>query len=180
MNFIKIGDKVISLSKISEKVEKILEYRALGLSQQEVAKKMSLDRAFISKLEKMGEIRRGESIAVIGFPIKNKEELTSVLAKYGVNFIMLLSEKERLDYVTDISGVELFNKLMDVIAEIKNYDLIIFLGSNKRVKLVESLFDTEVIAIEIGTSPLKEDVYVPPEKIIKVLDYIKKNKGAVK
>jgi len=176
MNLVKVGEKVISLSKISEKVEKILEYRALGLSQQEVAKKMGLDRAFISKLEKMGEVRRGESIAVIGFPIKNKEELTSVLTKYGVNFILLLSEKERLDFVTDISGVELFNKLMDIIAEIKNYDVIIFLGSNKRVKLVESLFDTEVIAIEIGCSPLKEDVYVPPERIIRILDVIKTNR----
>ena len=48
MEFIRIGDKLINLRKINETVRRILQLRSEGLSQQEVASKLSLDRGFIS------------------------------------------------------------------------------------------------------------------------------------
>ena len=73
MDFIRIGDKVISKEKLWSKIEKILDLRVKGLSQHEAARRMSLDRTFISRLEDW-ERRKGHSIAVVGFPIKNKKE----------------------------------------------------------------------------------------------------------
>ena len=47
MEFVRIGDKVISRQKIDEAVDAILARRAKGQSQADVAQEMGLDRTFI-------------------------------------------------------------------------------------------------------------------------------------
>jgi transcriptional regulator len=173
MEFYRIQDKIVSWSKISSTLKKALVLRTRGFSQQEVADRLMIDRSFISRLEKIGELRKGQSIACVGFPIKNKDEIEAILEKEGVDFIFLMTEKERLDYVNNRSGKDLLNELMDLIAKAREFDVVILIGSDTRLKLIESILDAQVIPIEIGTSPIVEDKLVDPEHLKKILRSVK-------
>ena len=173
MNFIRIQDKIISWQKIEKVLQRALQMRERGFSQQEVADRLSLDRTFISRLESVGEIRKGQSIACVGFPILNKDEIQEILENEGVDYILLMTEKERLDFVNLCSGKELLNELMNLTAQFRKYEVVICIGSDERIKLMEGVLNSEVISIEIGTSPITEDKWVDPQEIKKILRSIK-------
>jgi len=173
MEFYRIQDKIVSWNKISSTLKKALVLRTRGFSQQEVADRLAIDRSFISRLEKIGELRKGQSIACVGFPIKNKDEIERLLEREGVDFIFLMTEKERLDYVNKRSGKDVLNELMDLIAKAREFDVVILIGSDTRLKLIESILDAQVIPIEIGTSPIVEDKWVDPELLKKILRTVK-------
>jgi len=59
MNIIRIQDKVLNPERIHRAVDQILQLRQEGLSQQEVAARLNIDRTLISRLESLGEIRKG-------------------------------------------------------------------------------------------------------------------------
>ena len=170
MELIRVGDKVIDKNKITDVIGRILFYRAQGLTQQEVAKEMGLERSFISRLEGIGEVRKGGSIAVIGFPIKNREEIRAVLNRRGIDFSILLSEEERWRFVKEKTGLELFNQIMALLQKVRSYDKVVILGSRQRVKMLAALLDKEVITLELGESPLSEDIYVEVDRLEKLLD----------
>ncbi|GFR35632.1 helix-turn-helix domain-containing protein [Thermobrachium celere] len=71
MDFVKIGDKIISKSRINKKIDEIIELRSKGYSQQEVAKELDIDRTFISRLESLGEVRKGGRYS--GYWVSNKK-----------------------------------------------------------------------------------------------------------
>jgi len=173
MNFIRIQDKIINWQKIEKILQRALQMRERGFSQQEVADRLSLDRTFISRLESVGEIRKGQSIACVGFPILNKDEIQIILENEGVDHILLMTEKERLDFVNLCSGKELLNELMNLTAQFRKYEVVICIGSDERIKLIEGILNSEVISIEIGTSPITEDKWVDPQEIKKILRSIK-------
>ncbi|HHT62998.1 MAG: transcriptional regulator [Bacillota bacterium] len=173
MDFIRIGDKVISKEKLWSKIEKILDLRVKGLSQQEAARRMSLDRTFISRLEGLGEVRKGHSIAVVGFPIKNKKELEFMLKKEGVEFSLIMSEAQRWAFVRENSGLDLFNKVMELTTKLQSFDCLIVLASNKRIKLFQGIFNNEVVGLEIGQSPIEEDKTVDIEEVQKLIRTLK-------
>ncbi len=173
MDFIRVQDKIISWQKIENTLQKVLQMRAKGFSQQEVADRMSVDRTFISRLEGIGELRKGQTIACIGFPLSNKEEINQILEKEGVDFILLMTEQERLDYVNLRTGKELLNVIMDLIAEARRHEVVICIGSDERLKLMTGVLDGQVICMEIGTSPITEDKWLDPNEIRKVLRSIR-------
>lgn len=168
MDYIRIGDKVVSKRKISSVIDKVLSLREKGLSQQEVANIMGLDRPFLSRLEGIGEIRKGRKIGILGFPIKNKLELEEFLKDVGADFILLMTDEERWRFVKEKQGIELFNDVMDIIGKLRTCDVIIIIGSNYRIKLCEAIVDKEVIGIEIGKSPIEGDKIVDLEEIKKI------------
>lgn len=173
MNFMRIQDKMISREKIMGEINRILEMRAQGFSQQEVAERVGIDRTFVSRLETLGEIRKGQTIAVIGFPVQNKEEIEELLVREGVDYIRILTEKERTDYANSKTGAELLNEIMDIIATIRKFDVVIMLASDYRLHMARGLLDNEVISIKIGESPLKEDKPVDPRELQQVLRAVK-------
>lgn len=173
MDFYRIQDKMVSREKLMAAVTRILELRAKGLSQQETADRLKVDRTFISRLETLGELRKGQSIAVIGFPILNKVEIQELAEDEGVDFILLFTEEERNNWVSSKTGSELLNELMDLIARVKNFDTVILLASDYRLRLMKGLLDSEVLTIEIGESPLKEDKWVDPQEFLRVLRAVK-------
>jgi transcriptional regulator with XRE-family HTH domain len=173
MEFYRIQDKIVSWNKISAALKKALALRARGFSQQETADRLNMDRTFISRLEKIGELRKGQSIACVGFPVKNKNEIEQLLEKEGVDFIFLMTEQERLDYVNNRSGKDVLNELMDLIARAREFDIVIIIGSDSRLKLIEGVLDAQVIPIEIGISPITEDKWVDPEVLKKILRSVK-------
>jgi hypothetical protein len=73
-----------------------------------------------------------------------------------------------------MSGAELFNYLLSLISELKEYDSVIFLGSDMRVRVLESILGRDkVVGVEIGVSPIREDKVVSPESIREVIRGVK-------
>lgn len=174
MDFVRIGDKVISKEKLWSQIDKILNLRVKGLSQQEVARRMSVDRTFISRLEGLGEIRKGYRIAVVGFPIKNKEELELMLKEEGIEFSLIMSEVERWAFLGERSGLDLFNKVMELTTMLRGFDCLIVIASNKRIKLFQGIFNNEVVGMEIGQSPIEEDKMVEIDQVRKLIHTLKR------
>lgn len=173
MDIIRIGDKVISLIRINNKIKEILKLRMQGMSQQEVADSLGVERTFISRLEGLGEIRKGKSIAAIGFPIKNKAEVEAILKTNGIEYSILMSEEERTRFVNDCSGAQLSNKIMELINKFRSFDCVIVMGSDYRLRMARELLDSRVIEIDIGKSPIKEDVIVNPDVLSDILKTLK-------
>ena len=173
MELVRIGEKVVSKQKIDNFITEILKLRQDGYSQNEVAQRLGIDRTLVSRLESLGEIRKGRRIAVIGFPIANKEELKEALVSSGVEFVFLLSEGERWQFVKEKSGLDLFNSVMDIVAVLQSYDHVIIIGSNKRIKIVKAVMVKDIIGFEIGESPIQENKYVDVSKIRNLIENIK-------
>ena len=83
-----------------------------------------------------------------------------------------MNEAERNSFVDSKPGSEIVNEMMELIQEYRMYDTVIVLASDMRSKWIESLLNQQVILVDIGTSPLTEDVYVEPERIIEILDHL--------
>ncbi|RJQ30231.1 MAG: helix-turn-helix domain-containing protein [Peptococcaceae bacterium] len=173
MNFIRIGEKVLSPERIHRAVEQILQLRQEGLSQQEVAERLKVDRTLISRLESLGEIHKGPRLALVGFPVANGEELTAVAQTEGVEFILLMSDKERWRFVEEKSGADLINEIMALVSQAKSYDAVIFIGSDMRIRLMEAILGPQVISWEIGISPIKEDRWVNPDQLRQLIRQLK-------
>ena len=113
-------------------------------------------------------------MALIGFPIENKRELEEAARAEGVDFVLLFTEEERWRFAEGMSGAELINEIMRIGAELRSYDAVILLGSDMRIGLMESLIGKEnVIAIEIGRSPIRRDVRVEVDRIVELLRALK-------
>ncbi|HWI52881.1 MAG TPA: helix-turn-helix transcriptional regulator [Symbiobacteriaceae bacterium] len=175
MQLIRIGDKVINRDRIFQVVGRMLELRASGLSQQEVAEQLDIDRTLVSRLETIGEVRKGKKIALVGFPVKNKEEISALAEAEGLDFILVMSEVERLDFARNTNGADMLNMVMSMIARARECDAVIFLGSDQRLKMVEALVGPHVIGIEIGCSPMHEDKYVDPDAIRNLIRSLKQS-----
>lgn len=169
---LRIGDKIINRQKIYHAVDEMLELRSKGFSQQEIANRIGLDRTVISRLETLGEVRKGGRVALIGFPVQNCAELTEMARQEGVDFCLLLSEKERWEFVESKTGIELFNKIMEIISVLRAFDIVIIIGSNMRIKLIATMLDKDVIGVQIGESPIAEDKYVNPEDIRRIIQQL--------
>jgi transcriptional regulator with XRE-family HTH domain len=173
MDYIRIGDKFISISKINRNVDEILELRCRGYSQQEVSRVLNIDRTFISRLESLGEVRKGGDIAVIGFPVANKDELYTELKQAGVDYILLMTEDERNNYAKNQAGRDLFNGILEIISEVRKYQHCIIIGSNMRVKIISSLLNNDIYLVDIGESPLQKSVHVDVDKVLEIVRNIK-------
>ncbi|NMB46512.1 MAG: transcriptional regulator [Firmicutes bacterium] len=170
MDLLRIGDKLVSIGRIQRTVDKILQLRSRGQSQQEVSEQVGVDRTFISRLEGLGEVRRGGRLALIGFPIENKAEIESIARQEGVDYLLVMTDDERWGFAQDRSGVELVNELMVIFSRLRDFDNVIFLGSDMRIRLVEAMLDSgAVLGIELGKSPIQEDKYVDPKKLQAVI-----------
>jgi transcriptional regulator with XRE-family HTH domain len=169
VDFVRIGDKLISRDKLNRAIDRILDLRTQGQSQQDVAHEMGVDRSFISRLEGLGEIRKGGRIALIGFPVANKDELQQLGTEEGCDFIFLMTNNERWKWVDTASGVTLLNEVMMLIASVKDFETIIFIGSDMRIRLMEAVLGRDVIPISVGGSPVTEDKFIDLERLRSII-----------
>jgi len=174
VNFLRVGDKVLDPERIHRTVDLILKLRQEGLSQQEVAERLGVDRTLVSRLEGLGEVRKGPRLAVVGFPVANGAELAEAARTEGVDFVLLMSEEERWRYVKEKSGAELINEFMALVFQLESYDAVIFLGSDMRIKMVEAILGSRLVGWEIGASPIKEDRWVNPEQLRRLIRQLRK------
>lgn len=161
MELVRVGDKLISVEKIHNMVEEILRVRAGGLSQAEVAQHFGVDRTFVSRLETVGEVRKGRSIAVIGMPVANTSDVMALTGRLGVDFTWVMTDLERRHYAESRNGIELVNEVMALAGRLRFYDTVILMASNARVRLMEALMDqSTVVPMILGQTPLTRDVQV--------------------
>ena len=173
MELIRLGDKIISRRKIDQAINKILNLRMKGLTQKEVAQRLGVDRTLVCRLENLGELRKGRSLAVVGFPVLNKKEVEEALEREGVDLVFIMSEKERWQFIKQKSGVDLFDSIMEQIAKVHSYDQVIVIGSNQRIKVFKAVLHKEVVGFEIGESPIQEDKIVEIDDLIKLVRAVK-------
>lgn len=175
MDFVRIGEKIVSREKIDEAIDDILIRRAKGQSQAEVAGGMGLDRTFISRLETLGELRKGGSMALVGFPLANCEEVKKVAHEEGVEFILVMNDEERWGFVKSKSGIDLLNDLMGLIGLFRKHQKVILIGSDKRLEIMKGLLDknTDVVTMTIGRSPMSGDVTVDIDTLRKTIRSLK-------
>lgn len=171
-DLVRIGEKIISMPKIEQNIRKILQLRATGLSQQEVANMLHLDRTFISRLESSGEIRKGKKIAVFGFPIKNNKEIIGISKESGIDFVYLLNQEERWNLVKDKSALDFFNEVMELIAKLQAYEIMILISSRRWLKIAEAFFSNEIIFLELAPSPIEKDCRLDPARFRKIISKV--------
>lgn len=151
-----------------------MELRSAGASQSEAAAAVGTDRSFVSRVESLGEIRQGERVALVGFPVKNKEALARLAAEEGIDAWMLFTDEERRLRADSVSGAVLFNEVWESICRLREYDKVIFIGSDLRIRQAESILGPErVIGIELGPSPILEDREVDLELVGMVMRRLK-------
>ena len=161
----RVGEKLISSEKLYRIIGQILEQRSRGLSQQDVAGRFGVDRSFVSRLEGLGSVRKGSSLAVFGFPVKNKDEIQALLTELGVDFSLIMTEAERWRFVQEKSGIELLNEIMGLVSRVRVYDVVIVIGSHQRIRWCAALLDKEVVGVEIGETPITEDRSVDLDRL---------------
>ncbi|MHB8926701.1 MAG: transcriptional regulator [Bacillota bacterium] len=176
LDFIRIGDKLIDRAKIDRAIDQILTLRSGGLSQQEVADKIGVDRTLVSRLEGVGEVRKGESIAVIGFPVENKDEAVGVAAEEAVDFAYVLTDQERWDLLNR-SGAELFNELMRLMARIREFRVVVILGLNQPARFFAALLDREVTVLHLKQVPGSNGRF-DPEELRRLIRSVKTSRPA--
>lgn len=169
MDLYRIGDKLLDRDNIIKMVDEIIDLRLKGLTQQEVAKQLGVDRTFISRMEGIGEVHRGGKIGVIGFPIANKQAMVDMLKEEGIEFHLIMTDEERIKFASEKSGLEFLNVVMGLVTEARSCDAVIVMGSNYRIKVCEALLAQEVVGVEIGVTPIREDIFVDPERIRKLI-----------
>lgn len=170
MDLLRIGSKLVSRTRIDRRVGEILEHRVQGKSQQETADLLGIDRTFVSRIEALGEVRKGGRVALVGFPIKNARALENAARNEGIDFVLLYTDAERRAFAASVSGADLINEIMSLSVKLRSYDAVLFLGSDMRLEMVESMIGRDVVVgMPLGPSPLTEDVEVDVAHVIDVL-----------
>lgn len=168
MRFFRIGDKVVSREKLVEQISDILRDREKGATQADAAKAHGVERTFVSWLETLGEIRRGRRIAIIAFPVANGEEVKALADLHGVEFTLIMSQAQR-ETMSAGRGDAVFNQVLETLATLKDFDVLVLLASDWRIGTIEKILGREVIAINLGPSPLHHDVTVDLGELADIL-----------
>ena len=168
MRFYRVGGKVISRDKLLDAVEAILEDREAGATQEEAARDAGVTRSVVSFLESLGEVRRGPRVALVGFPVANRDEVTAVAERHAVDFVLVISQSDR-ESIEAGSPASVFNRLLETLAALRDFDTVILLASDWRIETVEKILGSEVVGIPLGASPLREDQTVDVEELDRLL-----------
>jgi predicted XRE-type DNA-binding protein len=159
----RIGDKLVSRERIISAVDEVLALRQAGLSQQEVASRLGIDRSFVSRLETLGEIRKGGSIAVIGLPVANKDEIVKVADEKGIDFTFILSKEERWSFLQGRSGFELFTEAADLLEKLAGHEVIVILGHNRPAQILATLLEKRSAIFHLAQIEGREARFSPVE-----------------
>jgi len=164
----RIGDKVVSEDKLHDAIRAILEEREAGATQEDTARAHSVQRSFVSFLETLGEVRRGDKVALVGFPIANAEEVKNLAQTHSLDFVLVLSQDER-ELIESGDATRVFNQLLETVAALRDYDTLVLIASDWRIRTMERILGTEVIGIPLGASPLRADVSVDLQELDRIL-----------
>jgi hypothetical protein len=169
VRFFRIGDKIVSREKLVEQITDILRDREGGATQAEAARSHGVERSFVSWLETLGEVRRGRRVGLIAFPVANRDEVEALAVEHGVEFTLIMSQAER-EAISSGRGDAIFNQVLETLATLKDFDVVVLLASDWRIDTIEKILGREVVAVNLGHSPLKQDVTVDLVELDGILD----------
>lgn len=176
MRVYRIGDKVISRDKLTDALDAIMEDREAGATQEEAARRAGVQRSFISFAETLGEIRRGPRVALVAFPVANGDEVRKLAERYALDFVLVVSQSQR-ESIESGDATNVFNQLLETLAVLREFDTLVLIASDERVKTIERILGTEVVGIELGSSPLRQDKLVDLEELDNVLTAVLSSPG---
>lgn len=171
MELIRIGDKVIGREKLIDAVDAILSDRAAGATQEEAARHAGVQRSFVSFLETLGEIRRGPRVALVGFPVANCDEVRALAEKHAVDFVLVMSQADR-ESIEAGSPANVFNQLLETLSVLRDFDTLVLIASDWRIKTIERILGTEVLGVPLGHTPIRDDVPVDIAELDRMLGSI--------
>ncbi len=169
MDLYRIGEKVVSRDKLLDSLDSILADRAAGATQEEAARNAGVQRSFVSFLETLGEVRRGPRVALVGFPIANCGEVREAARAHAVDFVLVVSQAERENIESESPAASVFNQLLETLAALREFDTLILIASDWRIKTIERILGTEVVGIPLGHTPIREDKHVDVAELERVL-----------
>lgn len=162
---IHIGEKVIDRARIDRVIDELLRLRAEGLSQHDVASRLNVDRSFVSRVETLGEVRRGGKVALVGFPVANSEEIIEVAREEGCDFIMVMTDSERRQFLRNRRGMDLLNQIFSIVGELRSYDTVIVMGSDYWIELAQSMLGRELVPMSLGQTSIGENRHIDPAEL---------------
>jgi len=171
VEFYRIGEKVVSRQMLLDAVDAILADRESGATQEEAARNAGVQRSFVSFLETLGEVRRGPRVALVGFPIANCDEVRALADRHAVDFVLVVSQSER-ESIESGSPTQVFNQLLETLAAMRDFDTLILIASDWRIKTIEKILGTEVVGIPLGHTPIREDKNVDIAELDQVLSAV--------
>lgn len=84
-DFYRIGDKLVSMEKLNRSLAEMLTLRSTGLSQQEVADRCGVDRTFLSRLEKLGAVRKEKALLLSVFQYRTRKRSFPYWMSWGLS-----------------------------------------------------------------------------------------------
>lgn len=172
MELVRIGEKIINRERLYKLVDRILTLRSNGATQQDVADTLDLERPFISNLERLGEIRIGRKIALVGFSVSNKKEVKKIAKEHGIDFVHLYNGEIISNFIAKAEEIDergLLHKVLKTMSTLRNFDLLIFLGSAREATLLERALGTQVLNIPVNGEE-KDKHFADPQTVEDYLD----------
>jgi soluble P-type ATPase len=80
-----------------------------------------------------------------------------------------MSQAER-EAISSGRGDAIFNQVLETLATLKDFDVVVLLASDWRIDTIEKILGREVVAVNLGHSPLKQDVTVDLVELDGILD----------
>lgn len=164
----KIGGKKVSLDRLDYELSQILKVREEGATQEEAAQSFGVTRSFVSNIESLGAVPKSSQIAIIAFPVNNVSAIEECASTWGVERVFALSDSDLAD-ASKQSGAEVFNQVLEMIAELAGFDALVLAASDYRIRTFSKFLNIQVVGIELGKSPLKESVELDIGKLEEVL-----------
>ncbi len=171
MEFYRIGEKVVSRERLLDALDAILADRESGATQEEAARNAGVQRSFVSFLETLGEVRRGPRVALVGFPIANCDEVRALADKHSVDFVLVVRQAER-ESIESGSPSEVFNQLLETLAVMRDFDTLVLIASDWRIKTIEKILGIDIVGIPLGHTPIREDKHVDTAELDAVLSAV--------
>jgi len=107
-------------------------------------------------------------VALVGFPVANADEVKELARSHSLDFVLVLSQDER-ESIESGDATRVFNQLLETIAALKEYDTLVLMASDWRIRTMERILGTEVIGIPLGASPLRTAVAVDLGELDRIL-----------
>ncbi len=166
MKLIRIGEKIINRERLYRLVDNILALRANGATQQDVANTLDLERPFISNLERLGEVRVGRRVAIVGFSIINQKEVKRIAREWGIDSVHLFNGEMLSKFITKAQVDErgILRRLLKALSGLRSFDLLIFLGRGNEGALLERTLGVQVLNIPVQ-SKSDSEVFVDPQEL---------------
>jgi hypothetical protein len=82
--------------------------------------------------------------------------------------VLAVSQAER-ESIESGNASDVFNRLLETLALLRDFDTVVLVASDWRIKTIERILGTEVVGVTLGQSPIREDVQVDLAELDDVL-----------